>query len=105
MKDEYICNCTNLSSFGKFCEYEFYNNSTSFGDALTKQFQPLGQFTVDTGKIHVGSQLHDNRPCYITWTCDSGLMCLDWRHICDGKDDRINNLIFLMVFSKVNNNV
>ena len=86
MKDEFICNCTNPSSFGKFCEYEFYGDSTSFDDAITKQFQPLENYTMNTGKIHVGSQLHDNRPCYMTWTCDSGLMCLDWRHICDGKD-------------------
>ena len=41
LKDEYICNCTNLSSFGKFCEYEFYGGSTSFDDAITKQFKPL----------------------------------------------------------------
>ncbi|UJR12707.1 hypothetical protein I4U23_016881 [Adineta vaga] len=32
--------------------------------------------------INVGSQLHNNRPCYTTLICDSGLMCLDWRHIC-----------------------
>jgi hypothetical protein len=83
--DDYICNCTNPSSFGKFCEYKFYGDSTSFNEAITKQFQPLQHFHMGSGKIHVGSQLHNNRPCYITLTCDSGLMCLDWRHICDGK--------------------
>jgi hypothetical protein len=87
MKTDYICNCTNPSSFGKFCEYKFYGTSTSFNDAIIKQFQPLRHFTMASGKIHVGSQLHDNRPCYITLICDSGLMCLDWRHICDGKND------------------
>jgi hypothetical protein len=35
MKDEYICICTNPSSFGKFCEYKFYDSSTSFDDAIT----------------------------------------------------------------------
>jgi hypothetical protein len=41
VEDRYICNCTNLASFGKFCEYKFYNGSTSFADAVKKQFQPL----------------------------------------------------------------
>jgi hypothetical protein len=91
MKDDYICNCTNPSSFGKFCEYKFYGDSTSFDDAITAQLQPLQSFTVGSRKIHAGSQLHDNRPCYVTWTCDSGLMCLDWRHICDGKDGRTDD--------------
>ncbi len=80
--DNYICNCTDRVSFGKFCEYQFYGNSISFDDAITKQFEPRKNV-----KINVGSQLHNNRPCYTTWTCDSGLMCLDWRHICDGKID------------------
>ena len=96
-KHEYICNCTNPSSFGKFCEYKFYGDRTSFDDAIAKQFEPLDDFIVSSDKIDVGSQLHNNRPCYMTWTCDSGLMCLDWRHICDGKIERINdcyNFIF-----------
>jgi hypothetical protein len=108
MKDDYICNCTNPSSFGKFCEYQFYGQSISFDDAITKQFQPLENYTMYDGKIHIGSQLHDNRPCYVTWTCNSGLMCLDWRHICDGKNERIENcwnLIFYLCFVQVNNNV
>ncbi|CAF2394796.1 unnamed protein product [Rotaria sp. Silwood2] len=92
MKDDYICNCTTSSTFGKFCEYEFYGDITSFSDAIAKQFKPLGNFFISSSTIRVGSQLHDNRPCYITWTCDSGLMCLDWRHICkqqcmDGLDE------------------
>jgi hypothetical protein len=91
MKDEYICNCTNPSSFGKFCEYKFYGNSTSFFDAVTEQFRPFERFSMDFSSIHIGSQLHDNRPCYVTWTCNSGLMCLDWRHICDGKNERIDD--------------
>jgi len=90
--DEYICNCTNRSSFGKFCEYQFYGGSTSFDGAITKQFKPL-----ENDSINVGSQLHDNRPCYMTLICNSGLMCLDWRHICDGNDDKINDS-FLFFF-------
>jgi hypothetical protein len=86
--EKYICNCTNLASFGKFCEYEFYGGSVSFNDAITKQFEPLKN--VD---INIGSQLHGNRPCYTTLTCDSGLMCMEWRHICDGKYDKIRVIL------------
>jgi hypothetical protein len=90
-EDKSICNCTNPSSFGKFCEYEFYGGSTHFDDAIRKQFEPLENIDITVDSINVGSQLHDNRPCYITLICDSGLMCLDWRHICDGKNDRTDN--------------
>ena len=89
--DKYIFNCTHLASFGKFCEYEYYRGSTFFHQALTSQFKHLNTFSVNIADIYVGSQLHDNRPCYMTLECDSGLMCLDWRHICDGKNDRIND--------------
>ncbi len=90
-EDKNICNCTNPYSFGKFCEYKFYGNHTSFGEAIMKQFEPLLDSSTAFGDINVGSQLHDNRPCYITLKCDSGLMCLDWRHICDGKNNRTDN--------------
>ncbi|CAF1535795.1 unnamed protein product, partial [Rotaria sordida] len=46
---------------------------------------------IDDG-INVGSQLHSNRPCYTTLICNSGLMCLDWRHICDGKQQCMEGL-------------
>jgi hypothetical protein len=84
--DEYICNCTNRSSFGKFCEYQFYGGSTSFNETITKRFKPFKNGVDEYGPINIGSQLHGNRPCYMTLKCDSGLMCLDWRHICDGKN-------------------
>ncbi len=93
--DDYICNCTNLASFGKFCEYEFYYGSTSFDMAIEKLFEPLKKVETYFDSILFGSQLHNNRPCYTTWTCDSGLMCLDWRHICDGKiDDCFKSISF-----------
>lgn len=77
--DDWICNCTNPSTFGKFCEYEFFNGHTSFDEAIRNQFQPRQDI-----KINIGSQLHHNWPCYLTLQCEMGVMCLDWRHICDG---------------------
>jgi hypothetical protein len=86
-----ICICNNPSSFGKFCEYKYYGGSTSFDDAVKTQLRPLYIFNVNIDNIYVGSQLHGNRPCYMTLECFSGLMCLDWRHICDGKNDMIED--------------
>ncbi|CAF1394347.1 unnamed protein product [Adineta ricciae] len=92
LKNHYLCNCSNPSSFGKFCEYLFYGQSISFHDAITKQFQPFENYDMHTNKIYVGRQLHENRPCYITWICNSGSMCLDWRHICDGKQQCMDGI-------------
>ena len=75
-----LCRCLDPSSFGKFCEYRYFYDATSFDQLLKKLAEKL---TAD-GK-NIGSQLHENRPCYETFQCDFGLMCLDWRHICDGK--------------------
>jgi hypothetical protein len=76
--DKFLCNCIRPGTFGKFCEYQFYYNSLSFDEAITKQFES----SYDSLE---GNQFHNNRPCYATLVCDSGLMCLDWRNICDGK--------------------
>jgi hypothetical protein len=94
-----ICICKNPASFGKFCEYEYYGGNTFFHQAITRQFKPLNTSNVDIGNIYVGSQLHDNRPCYMTLECDSGLLCLDWRHICDGKNERIED--FCQLFCSI----
>ena len=87
IEDQFICNCTNPNSFGKFCEYQYYDdNITNFDDAMLQRSIRLQDFHLKNGKVHPGSQLHSNRPCYVTLECDSGLICLDWRHICDGND-------------------
>jgi hypothetical protein len=76
--DDFLCNCPRTNTFGQFCEYQFYYNALSFDEAITKQF--------DFRQSHVNAnQFHSNRPCYTTLECDSGLMCLDWRNVCDGK--------------------
>lgn len=82
--ERYLCNCTNPSTFGKFCEYEFYYGEINFTNAIIEQFKSLKTFRSENNTIYVGSQLHNNRPCYLTLVCDSGLLCLDWRYICDG---------------------
>ncbi|CAF0984601.1 unnamed protein product [Rotaria magnacalcarata] len=82
--ENYICNCTKSGQFGKYCEYMLYLDSLLFDEAISKQFDLYG-FTP------IGSQLHNNRPCYQAhFECDFGSMCLDWRHICDGKQQCMN---------------
>jgi hypothetical protein len=87
--DFYLCNCTNPDVFGKYCEYKFYSNRLTFDQSITKQFEP-------TNDDRTGSQYHNNRPCYAThFDCDFGLMCLDWRNICDGKKTS-TSIIFII---------
>ncbi len=82
--DYYVCNCTRAGVFGKFCEYEYYLDRLTFDQAITQQFEPIYSDLT-------GSQYHNNRPCYSThFECDFGLMCLDWRNICDGKEMTVN---------------
>lgn len=87
--DAFICNCTRPGTFGQFCEYEFYYDSSSFNEAVTKQFKS-GRETA------YASQFHNNRPCYTTLVCNSSLLCLDWRSVCDGKYADIYEMIFLL---------
>ncbi|CAF1233955.1 unnamed protein product [Adineta ricciae] len=83
-KDMFLCNCTKLGTFGKFCEYYFMSNST-FQETIEYQFsvKRLQNF---------GSQYVGNRTCYKTLECDFGLLCLDSRNICDGKQQYIDGL-------------
>ncbi|CAF1602990.1 unnamed protein product, partial [Adineta ricciae] len=92
--EKFLCNCTRPSTFGKFCEYEFFSpNITSFDYAIDTQFYLIFRDNrPPTRKINIGSQLHNNRPCYTRIGCDSQLTCLDWRHICDGKQQCIGGI-------------
>ena len=73
-----LCQCTNPRSFGKHCEYLRPKNETfptRFGyeaklDTILKESETV--------------QVHIDLVCYTTLICDSGLLCLDWREICDG---------------------
>jgi hypothetical protein len=63
--EKLICNCTNLVSFGKFCEYQLDRGRSSFNDAIEKeQFEPLKNSLNTFAPINVG-----NRPCHKTLIC------------------------------------
>ncbi len=71
--------------FGRHCEYELYIGSTL--DETTRHIQVTNQ------KDALWGQLQRRRMCYTAIDCEYGLLCLDWRNICDG-----NRNIYLHVF-------
>ncbi|CAF1302584.1 unnamed protein product, partial [Adineta steineri] len=74
--DTFLCKCTNNMSFGKHCEYSLFN-------AFTIEAAIQLQFILKFNKIanHRWAAI----VCYETLSCDFGLLCLDWRNICDGE--------------------
>ena len=74
--DGYLCQCVHPFSFGKNCEYRLLYETTF-------------QETIDWHRVRKEgspSTMHYYADilCYPTLSCDSGLLCLDWREICDG---------------------
>ena len=75
-KDGFICQCLRPASFGKNCEYQL----------------PVGETLEETLEWQVNMrkenwqevQVHGDVICYQMLECDSGVLCLDWREICDG---------------------
>jgi hypothetical protein len=74
--DGYLCQCTNESLFGKNCEYRLPRGG-SFQDVIAWQ---SGERQNDRRVL----KNHVDILCYQTLDCNSGLLSLDWREICDG---------------------
>ena len=76
LADGHLCRCLYLGAFGKNCEYQLPVGQT-FEETLKWQL-------IAREKNPMKVQAYANIVCYQTLTCDSGLLCLDWREICDG---------------------
>ena len=74
--DQSICQCLKRGSFGKNCEYQLPVGQT-FEETLEWQ---LDMRRSDSQNV----QIYGDIVCYDTLKCNSGLLCLDWREICDG---------------------
>ena len=74
--DGYLCQCVHSQSFGKNCEYRL-PTGTTIDQTLEWQLEMKSK-----NKSEV--QKYGDIICYDTYQCDSGLLCLDWREICDG---------------------
>ena len=72
----YLCQCLQRGSFGKNCEYQLPVGQT-FEETLD------WQLTMRENNSEA-VQIYGDVVCYETLECDSGMLCLDWRNICDG---------------------
>jgi hypothetical protein len=78
-QESFLCNCSRPGTFGPICEFELYHNTTTFEDAIKAQFE-------EKKDDRWGIQRYGDILCYETiFECDYGLLCLDWRDICDGE--------------------
>ena len=76
----FLCNCTVEGSFEKNCEYELLFDRTSFNKAV--------MITLEHKVNHRHHQLLGSIWCYTTLlSCNYGMLCLDWRNICDGQQE------------------
>jgi hypothetical protein len=73
---DFFCHCTDPSTFGKYCEYTLTHQANSFEASQTAQ----ANIRHTLYRYH---QLYGDIICYKTLSCNSGLLCLDWRDICD----------------------
>ena len=74
--ENFLCQCTDRQTFGKHCEYKLPGHDT-FEETINYEFEKR-----NAEAQHV--QVYGDILCYITLQCNSGLLCLDWRNICDG---------------------
>ena len=79
-----LCECPRPSSFGKSCEYRLPIGET-FEETLEWQ---LTMRNANPLKV----QRYGDIVCYETLNCDSGMLCLDWREICDGIQNCLSGL-------------
>ena len=81
--NDFLCNCTRDGSFGKFCEYALLGGNTI-------QSSIRIQFILKYDSLE--NQRRGSIVCYETLSCEFGLLCLDWRNICDGEQQCMNGL-------------
>ena len=75
-QQQYLCECQHPQTFGKHCEY-FLPEGTTFDDTLYWEVEMRNDNRWEMQRV-------SDIVCYRTLICDSGLLCLDWRDICDG---------------------
>ena len=74
--DGSLCECFLPGSFGKSCEYRL-----PIGETVEETLEwQLIMRQENLGNV----QIYGDVICYETLQCDSGVLCLDWREVCDG---------------------
>ncbi len=74
--EKYLCECKHPQSFGKHCEY-LLPMGTTFQETIIWEVEMR-----TNNKWEM--QRYSDIVCYTTLICNYGLLCLDWRDICDG---------------------
>ena len=76
-ENEIYCNCSHLLKFGKFCEYDIDRD-----DNDERMFTSFFWFS---DHINNDGDVFDTpSTCFIGIQCQTNLVCLDWRQICNG---------------------
>jgi len=86
LSNELFYNCTR-PWFGSRCQYSFeFDDRMSINEIVSSEFSRKFSY-IDSAEKSI--QL----PCYVHLDCDRGEpnLCLDWREICDGRIDCLNN--------------
>ncbi len=81
--EPFLCQCSE-GFLGKNCRYQLPFDPSSFSKAWRISFKEHSNVT---GHQQFGSIL-----CYETLQCNSGMLCLDWRDICNGQQNCMNGL-------------
>ncbi len=74
--EKYLCECKHPQSFGKYCEY-LLPTGTTFNETIFWEIEMRTNHWVDM-------DMNSDIVCYTTLICNYGLLCLDWRDICNG---------------------
>jgi hypothetical protein len=77
-QQRFLCRCMHAGVFGKHCEYQSTHESDSF--EISHNLQVINRYA-----LLVYHQIFGDILCYTTLSCNWGLLCLDWRDICDGE--------------------
>ena len=74
--DGHLCRCLQVGTFGMNCEYQLPVGKI-FEETLRWQL-------IMTKENQWAVNVYGDILCYETLQCNSGVLCLDWREICDG---------------------
>jgi hypothetical protein len=74
--DGHMCECHHVRAFGKYCEYRL-----PAGETPQQSLEWQLRMRNNSGDA---IQRYGDIVCYRTYDYYSGLLCLDWREICDG---------------------
>ena len=81
-----LCECLSAGTFGARCEFKLLDRSQTFDNAVESQFN-------DKRNDFAAMQRYGDILCYRPlFLCDSGLLCLDWRDVCDGQQQCMDGL-------------